>query len=227
MSIKLIGAGYGRTGTKSLQLALEQLGFGKCYHMEELLSNPKGVQFWEDADNNKDVDWGKLFEPGSYQSIVDFPGSIHYKKLYEYYPEAKVILTVRDPEKWYKSAYSTIYSFDPGISLKLKLLFSLPFSSIARHLFRVVKLIDRSIWQLFFEGKFEDKDYAINHFKKHLEDVKNRIPADKLLIFEVKDGWEPLCEFLNVPVPNEPFPSSNKQTDFHMLAKQVVRKTLN
>lgn len=144
MSIKIIGAGYGRTGTKSLQLALEELGYGKCYHMEELLRNPAGVKHWKDAFDKNGVDWDSLF--AEYHSIVDFPGSMYYKELSEHYPDAKVILSVRDAESWYKSTLSTIFDFDPGPAVKLKMLFKMLFSSVARNLFKVILLNNKSIW---------------------------------------------------------------------------------
>lgn len=224
MSVKIIGAGYGRTGTKSLQVALEQLGFDKCYHMEELILHPEDVRHWENADRGIAVDWDELFK--GYQSIVDFPGTMHYQKLADYYPDAKVILTVRDPEKWYASALSTIYAFDPGLRLKLRLLFSLPFSPRARHLLRVIKLIRRSLWGCFFEGRFADKDHTIRRFNRHLDEVKSTIAAERLLVFEVRNGWEPLCAFLGKEVPTTPFPATNKQEDFRQMARDRVRTSL-
>ncbi len=224
MSIQVIGAGYGRTGTKSLQLALEQLGLNKCYHMEVLLRNPAGVKHWQNAYKETDVDWDDLFE--GYQAIVDFPGSMYYKQLTEHYPDAKVILSVRDAESWYKSVASTIFAFDPGPAIKLRMLLSMPFSSTARNLFKVITLNEKSIWQKHFEGKFKDKDYAIGNYNAHIEEVKRNIPADKLLIFEAKDGWEPLCQFLGKDVPDTPYPRSNKKDDFATWAKGIVRDTL-
>jgi hypothetical protein len=224
MSLQIIGAGFGRTGTKSLQLALETLGYGKCYHMEALLRNPEGVKHWADAYNESSVNWNALFQ--GYNSIVDFPGSMYYKELHNYYPEAKVILSVRDPESWYQSALKTIYAFDPGPAIKIKLLLKMPFSSTARNLFKVIQLNDKSIWKKFFEGKFEDKAYAINKFNTHIEEVKQTIPENQLLIFEAKDGWQPLCEFLNKPIPETPYPRSNKGENFHEWATGIVKDVL-
>ena len=224
MSLKIIGAGFGRTGTKSLQLALETLGYGKCYHMEELFRNPEGVEHWINAYNETPVNWNHLFK--DYNSIVDFPGSMYYKELHTYYPDAKIILSVRDPESWYQSALKTIYAFDPGPAIKIKLMLKMPFSSKARNLFKAIQLNDKSIWKKFFEGKFDDKNYAINKFKMHIEAVKQAIPKNQLLIFEAKDGWKPLCEFLNKPIPETPFPSSNKGEDFHEWAKGIVKDAL-
>ena len=222
--MKIIGAGYGRTGTKSLQLALEQLGFGKCYHMEELLRNPSGVIHWENAYHEQDVDWDLLFK--KYNSIVDFPGSMYYDRLADFYQEAKVILTIRDPEKWYESVNKTIFRFDPGPSIKLKLLLSMPFSSTSIILFKVIQLNDKSIWKKYFSGKFKDKEFAIQKFVNHIEEVKKRIPKDRLLVFNVKEGWDPLCAFLNVEVPTGPFPKTNISANFHEWATGVVKEVL-
>lgn len=222
--MKIIGAGYGRTGTKSLQLALQQLGYGKCYHMEELFRNPQGVKQWKNAMLKRKVNWEELF--AGYQSMVDFPGCIYYKELFDHYPDSKVVLSVRDPEAWYESARATIYSFDPRVSLKLKMLLSSVYSSTARDLFKVILLNNKSIWGNHFDGKFEDKDYAIQKFKNHIEEVKNTIPKDRLLVHEAKDGWEPLCKFLDKPIPKEPYPRTNQQKDFALWAEGIVEEVL-
>ena len=224
MSIQVIGAGFGRTGTKSLQLALEILNFNQCYHMEVLLRNPNHVIQWENAYLENPVEWDIIFK--DYKAIVDFPGSIYYKELAQHYPDAKVVLTIRDPESWYKSALKTIFSFDPGVKLKLKMLLKIPFSSVARNLLKVVSLNDKSIWRKFFEGKFKDHDYVISKFNSHIVEVKQTIPENRLLVFEVKDGWEPLCKFLNLPIPNIPFPNTNSGKDFHSWARGIVRDVL-
>ena len=176
------------------------------------------------AFQGKSVNWDALFQ--NYQSIVDFPGAIYYQQLAQYYPDAKVILTVRDPEQWYNSVYNTIFKFDPGPAIKLKMLFSMPFSSTSRNLFQVIQLNDQSIWEKYFESNFKNKDYAIQKFNDHIKEVKKNIPADRLLTFQVKEGWEPLCRFLNCPIPNEAFPSINKRGDFHSWANGIVKEVL-
>ncbi len=193
--MKVIGAGFGRTGTKSLQLALQMLGFNKCYHMEELMRNPHGVKHWQDAYDEKDVDWDSLFE--GYQAIVDFPGAIYYQRIAARYPSAKIILTVRDPQQWYESLMKTIYTFDPPASTKIKMLLKMPFSATARNFFKVIMLNKKSIWGKFFESKVKDRDYMLKRFEEHIEEAKQNFPADRLLIFDVSEGWEPLCLFLN------------------------------
>ena len=223
--MKVIGAGFGRTGTKSLQLALERIGYGPCYHMEELFRNPEGVIHWKNAYEEKETDWGTLFT--GYESAVDFPVSMYYKELHKYFPDAKIILTLRDSEKWYNSAFNTIFSFDPGIGFKLKLLLKTITSSKARNLLKVLQLNDKSIWGKFFNGKFKDKEATIAKYNNHIEEVKQNIPSDQLLLFSVKDGWEPLCSFLGVQVPEEDFPNTNKGQDFAEWAKGIVLEVIN
>ena len=223
--MKIIGAGFGRTGTTSLQLALEKLGFGKYYHMVELFKNPSGVKYWNNASKQKQVDWDELFR--GYQAIVDFPGSIHYKELSEYYPESKVILSLRDPESWYKSAYETIFSFDPGVSFKMRVALQAIYRKKARNLLQIFQYHDKSIWGKYFEDKFRDKAYTINKYNEHVETVKNSIPKERLLLHKASDGWEPLCNFLGKKIPNEPYPRTNKRENFPNWAKGVVLESLN
>jgi hypothetical protein len=222
MAIKVIGAGFGRTGTLSLKLALEQLGFGKCYHMAELLENPQHVHFWEQANQGKPVDWEALFQ--GYQATVDYPGYRHYKQLMQYYPEAKVLLSIRDPEKWYESSYNTIYQAAPSLGQKIQMALKLPFSPRLRKLLRVFKMAG-GVWKGDFAGKFEDKAFALEVFHRHNEEVKRVVPAHRLLVYEVKQGWEPLCTFLNVPVPDAPFPKVNERADFKSKTKELLRTT--
>ena len=151
---------------------------------------------------------------------------MYYKELSEYYPESKVILGLRDPESWYKSAYETIFSFDPGVSFKLKVALQAIYKKKARNLIQVFQLNDKSIWEKYFEGKFADKEYTIRKYKQHIESVKKEIPPERLLLHDVKEGCDPLCKFLNKEVPKEPYPRSNKSEDFSSRAKSVVTKSL-
>jgi hypothetical protein len=220
MAINVIGAGFGRTGTLSLKAALEELGFAKCYHMEELLQHPQHVQYWEEAAKGKPVNWDELFR--GYQATVDFPGYRHYKQLMQYYPHAKVLLSVRDPEKWYESAYHTIYQAAPSLRQKILMGFKLPFSPRLRQLVRVFKMAG-AVWKEDFAGKFRDKGFALEVFHQHIEEVKRVVPADRLLIYEVKQGWEPLCTFLGVPVPASPFPRVNERAGFKQKTEDLLR----
>ena len=151
---------------------------------------------------------------------------MYYKELYAHFPGSKVILTTREQEKWYESAKATIFSFDPGPGIKMKLIFKMLFSSKARNLFKVLMLNDKSIWGKQFEGKFKDKEYAITNFNNHTEEVRATIPAEDLLIYHPREGWEPLCSFLGVPVPSELFPNTNKGEDFAQWAKGIVKDVI-
>ena len=131
MSLKVIGTGLGRTGTYSLKLAIEQLGVGKCYHMVELFQQPERLKYFKKAEKGEEVNWNELFN--GYKAAVDYPVARYYKQITEFYPEAKVIHTLRDPEEWYESASATIFWASNPYSLRiLKMAVHLPFSSEAR-----------------------------------------------------------------------------------------------
>ena len=200
MSLKLIGAGFGRTGTLSLKFALEKLGLAPCYHMMEVLAHKDFREYWASAARGETPDWDVIFD--GYQATVDWPGATYWKELAEYYPDAKVLLSVRGGEGWYKSVMNTIYGAENRARFEV-----LP----ADHPRRV--MIDR-IFKTTFDGQIEDKDHAISVFNKHNELVKETIPADRLLVYEVGSGWDPICEFLGVPVPDEAYPNSNSTEDF-------------
>ncbi|MCO5229639.1 MAG: hypothetical protein M9958_00645 [Chitinophagales bacterium] len=218
--MKVIGAGFGRTGTKSLQEALEILGYNKSYHMVTLFTNPDDIKYWEDAAQERVVDWDSLFN--GYEAVVDFPGSLFYKELLKKYPESKIILTVRDAEKWYESTYSTIYSFSPDLIKKIQLALTAIFSKRARNLLRVVKLNNLTIWKNLFKERFKDRDFAIEIFNSHTEDTIKYVPAHQLLVFKVEDGWEPLCRFLDKPIPNIPFPKANNKEEFKIMTAKFL-----
>ncbi|HEU4326776.1 MAG TPA: sulfotransferase [Roseiflexaceae bacterium] len=212
MTIKVIGAGMGRTGTRSLKTALELLGFGKCYHMEELIAHPEHARYWEAAGAGRPVGWDALF--AGYQSTTDFPGYRHYRELMRHYPDAKVILTVRDPEEWYASTYATIYQAAPDLRGKLKLALKLPFSRRLRQLIPVFRLPDRLVWKGDFAGRFADKAFALEKYREHSADVARTVPPERLLTYDVREGWGPLCRFLGVPEPSAPFPHHNPRAEF-------------
>ncbi len=212
MSIKVIGAGFGRTGTLSLKMALEELGFGKCYHMVELFRNRDEIVEWEHASKGKDPDWDTIFS--GYQSTVDFPGCLYYADLIKKYPDAKVVLTHRDPASWYKSAYNTILTIRPRLRQLLKILMHYPFSDKARKVLRVGLHNKALIEDSLFGGRVKDEQHVIEVFKQHMEQVKRTVPSERLLTYQVSEGWEPLCEFLGVPVPGKAFPRSNMRGEF-------------
>ena len=200
MGIKVVGAGFGRTGTLSLALALEELGFSKCHHMRELNNVSAQAKIWKSISEGADVDWSQIFK--GYQACVDWPSSIYWKPLVKFYPDSKVILTTRSEESWYRSTYDTIYPKTAKAS-KIKLLFNRKFKN-------KVDMCNNAIWNGIFEGRFEDRDFAIQKFRDHIEQVTKAIPEDRLLVFNVSQGWQPLCDFLNAPIPDLPFPHVNE-----------------
>jgi hypothetical protein len=222
VTLEVIGAGFGRTGTMSLKVALEELGFGPCYHMTEVLDNPEHVEQWEAAPEGH-VNWEELFR--GYRAAVDWPATAYYEELMESYPDAKVILTVRDPERWYESARSTIYGVRSVASSPILSLAALLVSRI-REMKRVGRMASDLLWEDVFDGRFENRRYAIEVFSRWNEEVKKRVPAERLLVYEVKDGWEPLCDFLGVAVPTgEPFPHLNDAQTFRKMIRRRIALT--
>lgn len=197
--MKLIGAGFGRSGTMSLRAALEQLGIGPCYHMKRALFNYFDLVFFMRALHGKKVNWKRFFR--RYNSVVDWPTCNFYKDLMVIYPDAKILLNVREPEAWYDSMLETIYAIQPA--------FPFWFPPVVR------KLHDDMIWNGHFKGEFENREKAIAAYIEWVEEVKRTVPADRLLVYNVKDGWAPLCGFLGVPVPEgKPFPFINERKSF-------------
>ncbi len=207
MGLKIIGAGFGRTGTTSLKSALEEVGFNKCYHMVEVVKRPTHGVLWHKAWLGEAPNWEALFS--GFQASVDWPGAAFYKQLIAEYPDAKVILTVRDPEKWYGSTAATIFNVRSVIPKWLTRLFP--------PMRRMPDMVESVIWQGIFDGRFADKPYAVEVFKRHNEAVKEHVPPEKLLVFNVKEGWEPLCRFLEVPIPDRPFPHLNDRKMFERM----------
>lgn len=213
MPLKIIGAGVGRTGTHSLKLALEELGFGKCYHMDELIAyNPQNVKYWVDARAGKTVNWEELFD--GFQSAVDIPTFYFYKEFMKLYPEAKVILTTRNPESWYKSFGDTIIrSSKPSFGQILSMSVRVPFNKKLRQQLNVFKFAGVFLKEFFPEG-FENKEAVLKFYDNWNKQVMQTVSKEKLLVYNVKEGWEPLCRFLNVPIPAKPFPHSNTTSEF-------------
>lgn len=211
MGLEVIGAGFGRTGTTSLKAALETLGFGPCYHMTELFAHPEHLPLWEAAVRGEPVDWDALLH--GYKAAVDWPPAAFYEELMERYPDAKVILTVRDPERWYESTKETIFAMRRTVrSPTFRLLAALV--PPVRNVGRATGVVENLAWERIFGGSFEDRGHAIAAFNRLNEDAKRRVPADRLLVYEVKEGWGPLCDFLGVEAPDEPFPRLNDSATF-------------
>ena len=209
MSLKVVGAGFGRTGTMSLKTALEQLGFTKCYHMMEVGQNEGHVELWRAIERGEHVDLKALFT--GYQASVDWPSCNYWRQQLEVFPGAKVILSRRDPERWYQSVMKTIYpssaagrqSDDPNMKPWMDMVFEV-------------------VWDGVFDGRMDDKAHVISVFEAHNQDVIDSVPGDKLLVFEASQGWDPLCEFLEVPVPDQPYPKTNTTEDFLAMTKARI-----
>lgn len=208
--LEVFGAGFGRTGTLSLKTALEKLGFGPCHHMESVFGQEEQADLWLRAAEGGLVDWERVYD--GYRAGVDWPGARFWREITAAFPEAKVILTVRDPEKWYESALNSIYpvSVRPQAGAN-------PDFEKGRQMALAV------IWEGVFGGRFEDRDHALRLYSEHREAVTREIDSDRLLVFDVRQGWEPLCGFLGVPVPDEPFPRTNDRAQ--LLAKAEEHAT--
>ncbi len=198
--MRIIGAGFGRTGTKSMKLALEQLGFGPCYHMFEVFAKPEGIPLWHKAAFGHDIDWDDLL--GDYPSGVDWPLSHFWQPLSERYPEAKVLLTVRPADQWYTSMTNTIFSHLAGKQPE----------DGSREMWK--EMVDKIVLEDTFDNRPEDRAHCEAVFDRHTALVKETVPADRLIVYEVGSGWEPLCEGLGVPVPEGPFPKTNTTEEF-------------
>lgn len=200
--MQVIGTGFGRTGTLSTKRALEQLGVGPCHHMEEAVKHPGQFRVLEAHVRGEPVDWRRLF--AGYRSQVDFPGACVWRELLDAFPDAKVLHTVRDPDRWYDSTLETIYPARTMVAPWVR--------RVSSTVDRALRVNDALIWDGVFEGRFEDRQRAIEIFHEWTAEVVGAVPADRLLVFDVADGWEPLCAFLGVPVPDEPFPHVNDRS---------------
>ena len=206
MGLSVIGAGFGRTGTNSFQVAMEMIGFAPCHHMFVLMNNPGSVDAWVKAAEDTLINWDEIY--GDFAATCDFPHCVFYEELAEFYPLAKVVLTVRDPESWYQSATQTIFS--PENMERMSKGGTDGTGAMAQLAGPLGKVMSRVI---DFK-KLGDKQVTIDSFNRYNEKVQATIPPDRLLVYEVSEGWEPLCNFLEVPVPVEPFPFTNTTDEF-------------
>ncbi|CAN5256612.1 hypothetical protein BH11PSE2_BH11PSE2_18950 [soil metagenome] len=191
--LKVIGSGLGRTGTFTSKLALEQLGFGKCHHMVEVFINPPSAALWVAAAQGK-PDWDSIFD--GFQSMVDHPGCRYWRELADYYPDAKVLHTVRDPDTWFDSTQATIFAPNsPAMA-----------DSPMKPFFDTV--------HGWYGGDIHDRAFMPDFFRRHTEAVIAGVPKDRLLVYNVAEGWDPLCAFLGVPVPDMPLPRENTREQF-------------
>jgi hypothetical protein len=207
MSLKVIGAGLGRTGTMSLKFALEHISYGPCYHMIEFMAHiPRDLPRWLDVIDRR-PDWDAVFD--GYASSVDYPGCTYWRELVAKWPEAKVILTTRDPDSWFESANETVLS-----SRMRAMLAKTP----------IERFMNATVNQDFGE-RIDDRTFMTDYFRRWNEAVIAEVPADRLLVFQAKDGWQPLCDFLGVPVPAEPYPRVNSREAMNQRISQQVHQT--
>lgn len=204
MGLSVIGAGFGRTGTLSLKGALEQLGFGPCHHMAEIFANPAQLPLWQRAAAGEPVDWDELLV--GYRSTVDWPSAYFWRELAEAYPEAKVVLSTRDADAWYESFSNTILNLVGAMD-----------KVADPHLRATIEMGGSLVGLKVFDGRADDPEHAKAVFRAHEARVREAIPAERLLVFDVREGWAPLCAFLKVPVPAGPFPRLNDTEQFKAL----------
>lgn len=200
MALKVIGAGLGRTGTLTLKSALEQLGLGPCHHMTEVFAHHDQVPFWRAAAGGEAVDWSAGLS--GYSSSVDWPSAHFYKQLAAHFPDARVILSRRDPERWADSMAETILK-----AMQTPLIVGADGSEALMTFARMI------IAEQTFDGDFSRAN-VIAAFERHNAEVVATIPPERLLVFEAAQGWEPLCAFLGRPVPETPFPRTNSREEF-------------
>ena len=194
MGLQVVGAGHGRTGTYSQKLALETLLGAPCYHMREVFTRDADVGVWHRAAGGAMPDWKEFFE--GYSAAVDWPVALFWEEIAAAFPEALVLLSVRDPEEWWTSASSTIFNFekqtlDPGFQ----------------------KMVS-AITDARFTPDYLDRDLSIAAYNAHNQRVRDTIPKDRLVEYSVEQGWEPLCEALKLSVPDLPFPVSNTSKEW-------------
>jgi hypothetical protein len=193
MGLSVIGAGFGRTGTYSLNLALEMLGFGPCHHMADVQQSNAQKAWFRAAGRGEKVDWDDVY--AGFNSAVDWPTCHFWRELAAHYPAAKIILSTRDPAKWYDSARATIFN---------------TMSDDANTETFGVAVIRKKV----FSDRLDDKAHVMAVMEAHNRAVIDAIPPERLLVYQVSEGWPRLCAFLGVPVPAEPFPLTNTTDEF-------------
>ncbi|TIN50503.1 MAG: sulfotransferase family protein, partial [Mesorhizobium sp.] len=193
MTIRVIGTGFGRTGTDSMREALTMLGFGPCHHMSEVMAHAEQKRLWRALAQGAAPDWNRLF--AGYKSCVDWPSVHYWRELIEVFPQARVILTWRSPESWWESFAKTIL---PAV------IDSQDQESLG------VALVTKQV----FGGRPQDRAHAIAVYEANIEAVLKTVPAERLLVHKLGDGWVPLCAHLGVPVPDEPYPNRNTTKEF-------------
>jgi hypothetical protein len=199
MTLRIVGAGLGRTGTTSLKVALTQLLGGPCHHMTELFAHPEQIPLWDAAANGRMPDWHALFR--DYRAAVDWPAAAYWPEIGAAFPDAVILLSTRDPESWWKSANATIFQAIPNAP--------------APEWRDMVLTMMRNR----FTDRLDDKAACLAAYDRWYADARARIPKHRLLEWTAKDGWGPICERLGLPVPAEPFPRVNTTEDFQAMLR--------
>ncbi|HVT21794.1 MAG TPA: sulfotransferase [Mycobacteriales bacterium] len=200
MALRVVGAGLGRTGTNSLKLALERLLGEPCYHMLEVFPRPEHPPLWAGAYDGTAPDWDALFT--GFGAAVDWPAAGLWRDIADAYPDALILLSVRDPDSWWRSASSTIFQ---GMEMVIG---GDPDNAWTQMASKMVTA---------FCPEWRDESAAKAAFLAHNEQVRRAAPADRLLEWQASDGWVPICERLGLPVPDEPFPHVNTTEDFRAM----------
>jgi hypothetical protein len=200
VTLTVIGAGLGRTGTNSLRLALDELGLGPCHHMYEVHRNQdRQVPLWRQAALGH-PDWTATFR--DYRSACDWPCASFYAELADAFPKARFVLSTRSTESW-------VRSFTETIAVSIRFFDGMP---PARRSY--VEMVTQVLAKVGVNPSMRAEELAAA-YEAHNRRVRATIPAGRLLVFEVTEGWAPLCDFLGVPAPDTPFPRSNDRADFH------------
>jgi hypothetical protein len=203
MALEIIGAGFGRTGTYSLKAALERLGFGPCHHMSEVINDPEQVTLWAEVAGGR-PDFERIF--AGFRSAVDFPVSAYWQDVFAVTPNAKVILSDRDPEDWYGSFSQTILPL---------ILDKAAWPDTRRAWF---EMIDKVIIGKAMGGR-ADREGILAAYRANAEAARALEAEGRALVFRSRDGWAPLCDFLGVAVPDEPYPKTNPRAEFFAAVK--------
>lgn len=212
--VEVIGAGYGRTDTASLKRALEMLGFGPCHHMSEVLKRPETAAGWSTALTGDDTVLPWLLS--GYRSTLDLPSCLLWRELVARYPRAKVVLTVRDPQQWYRSARATILNQDRETRTGRLT------DAGGAALVEALTTLSTAMATRGFRRDLSEAE-TIAAFQHHNESVRTEVASGRLLVYEVDQGWAPLCDFLGVDVPTSPFPRGNDAEAFHDNVNKAVR----
>lgn len=190
--LRFVGAAFPRTGTFSIKIAVEQLTGGTCYHFHEISKHPSHVPIWDAAYDGREPDWIELLSP--FVGTLDGPACQHWKSITKAHPDLPVLLTVRNPDDWWDSVKETIYAVSqkPGQTDKPDL-----------------AMIQRTFFDGLLEGKFEDRSFATDVYRRYCDDVRSSVPSDRLFEYRVTDGWAPLCRMLDCEIPDSDFPKRN------------------